>query len=353
MKVSRLLGYSVAFAAAVGLAITVSSPAEAQKNVRIKMHSAWPSSMVILGESGKRVAEHVTALSQKSLTLKHHEPGALVPAYEYFDSVQSGATPAAFGSPGINVGKLPPLAFFAAVPFGPRPGEYIAWVNHGGGKELLDEIYGGLGLYAVYPCAVLAPETAGWFKFEIKSLDQLSGMKIRFFGYGGKVLSKFGVSPQLLAGGDIYPALERGVIDAAEFSMPVMDEHFGFYEIAKHYYFPGWHQPASLQSLEFHKPTYDGLSDYHKLVLKAACDANVMITLGESEAFQFPAIKRMQAKGVNVHRWSDDQLAKFRTTWDQVVREDAASDPVFKKVWDSYNKFREDYKLWGNLAYVD
>ena len=347
---------TASLAAATALAVATSAaifPAQAADKTTLKMHMAWPGSMVILGESGKRVAKFITKLSQKTLPVRAFEPGALVPAYNYFDSITNGSVPMAFGSPGIHVGKLPALAFFSSLPFGPRPGEYYAWMEHGGGQEILDEFYKRHNLKAVHPCATLAPETAGWFKKEIKSLEDLRGMKIRWFGYGGKILSKFGVSPQFLAGGGIYPALERGVIDATEFSMPVMDEHFGFYQIAKHYYFPGWHQPSSLQTVEFHRPVYEGLTDHHKLVVDAACKLNNYMSLAESEAFQFPAIKRMQAKGVIVHRWSDESLEKLRVKWQELAAAEQKNDPDFAKVWASYSKFREDYKIWGKLAYVN
>jgi TRAP-type mannitol/chloroaromatic compound transport system substrate-binding protein len=353
MTLSRLFKIPLGLALAVAVTGATTMSAEAQKTVRLKMHAAWPASMVILGVGGKRVSELVTTLSQKTLVIQHFEPGALVPAYNYWDSLTNGSVKVAFGSPGIHVGKLPALAFFSSMPFGPRPGEYYAWVEFGGGKELLDEFFKRHNLKAVHPCGTLAPETAGWFKTHIKTLDELNGMKIRFFGYGGKVLTKFGVSPQFLAGGDIYPALERGVIDATEFSMPVMDEHFGFYQIAKHYYFPGWHQPASLASMEWYRPTWEGLSEHHKLVVEMACKMNNYLSLAESEAFQFPAIKRMQAKGVKVHRWSDKALGRLRTAWNELAAEEYKNDKDFAKVWDAYSKFRADYKIWGDLAYVD
>ncbi len=353
MTLSRLLKIPLGIAVAVAMTGVIATSAGAQKKVKLKMHAAWPGSMVILGESAKRIADWTTELSQGTLVLQHFEPGALVPAYNYWDSLTNGSVKVAFGSPGIHVGKLPALAFFASMPFGPRAAEYYAWFEFGGGQELLDKLYKRHNLKAITPCATLAPETAGWFKKEIKTLDELNGMKIRFFGYGGKVLTKFGVSPQFLAGGDIYPALERGVIDATEFSMPVMDEHFGFYQIAKHYYFPGWHQPASLQAIEFYRPTWDGLSDHHKLIVKAACKLNNYISLAESEAFQFPAIKRMQAKGVKVHRWSDKALGRLRAAWEELAAEEYKNDKDFAMVWDSYSKFRADWKVWGDLAYVD
>jgi TRAP-type mannitol/chloroaromatic compound transport system substrate-binding protein len=253
----------IAAAALVGACLAGAQGVSAQDKVRWKMHAAFPSNMKVLGTNGVRVAETVTKLSGGSLTLRHFEPNALVPAYTYIDALGQGSVESAYGVAGVHVAKNPALAFFAAVPFGPPPGEYLAWIKHGGGGALMDEMYGKLNVKGLV-CGILPPEASGWYRQEIKSLADLSGKKIRFFGYGGKVLEKFGVSPQLLAPGDIYPALELGTIDATEFSIPSADEGLGLHQVAKHYYFPGWHQPSTLQQLEMHKPAYDKLSAEHK-----------------------------------------------------------------------------------------
>ena len=199
---------------------------------------------------------------------------------------------------------------------------------------------------------MIPPEASGWFRKEIKSLEDLRGLKIRFFGYGGKVLEKFGVSPQFIAGGDIYPALELGTIDATEFSSPVIDEGFGFHQIASHYYFPGWHQQTTLFEFSMHKDTYGKLTKVQKSIIQMACDAMIAITLAEGEATQFGAMKRFQAKGVTLHRWSDETLSRLEAAWSDIIKEEVASNADVAKVYASYSKFRADYKIWADMGYL-
>ena len=179
--------------------------------------STYAGSLTQLGTLGKYVAEQLKVVTDGEIELVFQEPGALVPALEVFDAVASGAVEAGWSTPGYWAGKVPALQLMAAVPFGPQAGEYIAWMKFGGGNELFTEIYEKYGIHSV-PSGIIAPEASGWFRNEIKSVDDLKGLKMRFFGLGAKVMEKMGVSTQLLAGGDIFPALELGTIDATEFS---------------------------------------------------------------------------------------------------------------------------------------
>jgi TRAP-type mannitol/chloroaromatic compound transport system substrate-binding protein len=200
---------------------------------------------------------------------------------------------------------------------------------------------------------MVAPEASGWFRKEVKSVEDLRGLKMRFLGLGARVIEKFGVSTQLLVPGDIYPALELGTIDATEFSMPVIDEGLGFHQIAKHNYYPGWHQQGTLLDVIVHKPKYDALSEYHKNVLRIACESNLLTTFVESEAAQFGAMGRMKEKGVTMHRWPEEILATFEKAWAEVVEAEAARDADFKRVYESYASFREQYAVWREMGYVN
>ena len=184
------------------------------------------------------------------------------------------------------------------MPFGPNVGEFLAWKWFGGGNKLREEIYAKHGMTAV-DCFCIGPETSGWFRKEVKSLNDLKGMKMRFFGLGAQVMQKLGVSTQLLAAADIYPALERGVIDATEFSMPMMDIKLGFHQIAKFNYFPGWHQQVSCSEFLMNKTAYDKLPAPYKTMIEVAGQAQVIVTLAESEYAQFGAMAEMrrQAQG--------------------------------------------------------
>src|SRR5262245_42402352 len=194
--------------------------ANAQDKIRWKMQSAFGSTLTHLGPSGVRFSKDIERMSGGKFEVKFYEPGALIPPLECFDAVSKGSIESCWTTPGYHTGKYPSLAFFTTVPFGPGFGEFLAWKWFGGGNKLREEIYAKHDLYAV-DCFCIGPETSGWFRTEIKSVDDLKGLKMRFFGLGAQVMQKLGVSTQLLAAADIYQALERGVLDATEFSMPM------------------------------------------------------------------------------------------------------------------------------------
>ena len=211
-----------------------------------------------------------------------------------------------------------------------------------------DEIYEKHGMVAK-DCFCIAPETSGWFRKEIKSIDELKGLKMRFFGLGAQVMAKLGVSTQLLAAADIYPALERGVIDATEFSMPAMDVKLGFHQIAKFNYFPGWHQQVSCSHLLMNKKAWDALPEPYRAMIEVAGQAQIAYTYAETEAFQFDVMAEMRDKHkVQVKRWSDKDLATFEKAWLDVLSEELAKDPLFKKIADHYLDFRKKYAIWGD-----
>ncbi len=345
MSLLRILKTVAVFAVAGSFVFALGGQAEAKK-VRWKMQSTWGSKLPHLGWSAVRFAEDVKVMSDGDLVLKFFEPGALIPALECFDSVSKGSLQSCWTTPGYHTGKYPALSFFTAVPFGPGFGEYMAWKIFGGGNELRDEIYKKHDLIAIDNLAI-GPETSGWFREPITSLDQLKGMKMRFFGLGAKVMQKMGVSTQLLAGGDIYPALEKGVIDATEFSMPAMDISYGFYQIAKYNYFPGWHQQTSVSELLMNRTAWNKLSKAHQRMISVALGHQIQYTYAETEAKNFGAMLEMRTKhGVKTMRWEDSVLAKFEQAWVDVVAEESAKDPLFKKVADSFYSFRADYKIW-------
>ena len=200
--------------------------------------------------------------------------------------------------------------------------------------------------------ATIPPETSGWFREPIESLDQLKGLKMRFFGVGAKVMQKLGVSTQQLAGGDIYPALELGTIDATEFSMPAIDRSYGFYQIAKYNYFPGWHQQSTTNEVLVNKANWESLEDVKKAQFEVACKANIGVELAEGEALQPAAMIANQKDGVTNVTWSDEVLNTLREKWEEVLQEELAANPDVQKLWDSYTAFHEEYKVWGEMGYL-
>ena len=322
------------------------------KPVRWKMASSFSGNLVLLGTQGHFVEERVQTLSGGTMELRFFEPGALVPALEIFDAVSTGSVNAGWTGSGYWAGKVPALQFFTAVPFGPDAGEGLAWMYYGGGLEMMQEIYARHNIYS-QPCSLISPEGSGWFTKEINSVEDLQGLKMRFFGLGAKVMEKLGVSTQLLAAGDIFPALELGTIDATEFSNPAIDLDLGFYQVAKHYYFPGWHQPMSMIELMINLDDWNSLTNTQQEIINAVCRESLLQGFAHGEAIQFSALQELQAKGVTVHRWSPEIMESLKTAWDEVVEEEAANNDEFARVWNSLKEFRKGYKIWGDLGYLD
>ena len=338
-------------AVAAATVFTLSAADADAKKVRWKMHAAFGKNVAVLGPVPYRIADMVREMSGGDFDIKVFEPGALAGGYAYYDPISQGAFEAAYGTPGANQGKNSALAFASAWPFGPGFLEFNAWLLQGGGLEMIGELYAKDGIKHFY-CGGVPPETSGWFREPVESLDQLKGMKMRFFGMGAKVMQKFGVATQQLAGGDIYPALELGTIDATEFSMPAIDRSYGFYQIAKYNYFPGWHQQFTTNEILINMDVWNKLSDAHKAMFQAACTANIAHQLAEGEALQPAAMKANEADGVTMITWPDAILDELRVKWDEVLQEELAANPDVKAFWDSYSAFHEEYKVWGDLGYL-
>ncbi|MCZ4273407.1 TRAP transporter substrate-binding protein [Maritalea porphyrae] len=321
--------------------------------VKLKMGSSFPSSQPLLGTSGVDFAKTVTAITGGDVQVKFYEPGALVPAFEILDAVGSGTIDAGWANPGYHTKNDIAFALFSAVPFGPRASEYAAWMFYGGGSEMLNEkLYSKFNVHSEI-CGVSPPETAGWFRKEINNLDELKGMKMRFFGLGARVMQKLGVDTQLLPGGDIYPALERGTIDATEYSMPAVDENAGFYQLAKYNYFPGWHQQSTLQDFIINLDIWNGMSDGQRLAIRTACRASFTNMLAEGEAINGAALTRLQNDhGVNIRQWSDEQLAVFEENWAVVAEELQKESATFAEAWSALQEFRSEYNVWKSNAYL-
>ena len=342
---------TIATAAFVATTIVMMPQAEAQKRVRWKMHSAFGKNIAVIGPVGHRLADRVKAMSGGKFDIKVFEPGALAGGYAYYDPIAKGAFEAAYGTPGANQGKNSAYAFRSTWPFGPGIGEFLAWMKYGGGEKIASELYAKDNIKYNF-CGMISPETSGWFREEIKSLDQLKGLKMRFFGMGAKVMQKFGVSTQQLAGGDIYPALELGTIDATEFSMPAIDRSFGFHQIAKFNYFPGWHQQATTNEIIVNMDKWNELPDEYKAMFEAACTAGMVDEIADGEASQFQAMIDNEKDGVKNMVWPDEILDQFRAKWDEVLAEEIASNPDVKKLWESYSSFHDKYKVWGERGYL-
>lgn len=314
-----------------------------------RMASAYSGSMTQIGTLAKRVSQEIWRVSGGEMEIKFHEPETLVPTAELFDAVESGAIDVAFASPGLWKDKVSALQLFSSVPFGPAPSEFIAWFYFGGGRELYEEIYHRNNIHGVI-CGIIAPEASGWFRKEILTVEDLRGLKVNFFGLGADVLEKLGVETSTLGDGEIFSALKSGAIDAAEFSMPAIDLQLGLPEMAKHYYFPGWHQPSTLFELMINLDKWEALPPTAKARVETVCGDNLRYGLAEGEATQFAALKTIYAQGVSIHRWPSEIVEALELAWLQVAAEQSKADKDFKRVWKSMTAFREDYSIWRDLG---
>lgn len=342
-------------AVAAALSLTVAaSPALAAKKVLLKTPIAFATKLPGLGTTIKWVGDRMATLSDGKVKMKVYEPGKLIAPFEILESVSSGKVNSGYTTAGYWAGKIPAAPLFSAVPFGPEAGEYLGWLYYGNGGKLYQEMYDQAGYNVhVEVCGVIAPETSGWFTKEINSPEDLKGLKMRFFGLGGQVMQKLGVSTSLLPGGEIFPALEKKAIDATEFSMPAIDKLLGFHKIAKYNYFPGWHQQATVFELLINKDVWNKMDEHQQMVINTICRAATADSFAMTEAIQAEAMEENVAKnGVINKRWSDEMLGVFQSTWTQVAEEQSAADPFFKKVFDDLSNFRGSYDIWESHAFL-
>jgi TRAP-type mannitol/chloroaromatic compound transport system substrate-binding protein len=334
--------------AASALLCSALTPGEAQAQRALDVASTFPKGMVYLGEGAENLAKLLEDVSGGELKMRVHGAGDLVPALEVFNAVSSGAVPAGWDWIGYWAGTVPVTGLMGAMPFGPDPQVFLGWMWEGGGLEILQRAYDDYNV-KVLPCHLTAPEAGGWFNKEINSPDDFQGLLMRISGLGGKVINKLGASSQLIAGGEIYVALERGRIEATEFSLPIIDKSLGFQNITKYYYFPGWHQPASWNSLIINMDTWNEYSEQQQDQFWAACRANIIWSMASPLTSQKPVLDEFRAAGVEIQRFPEPVLAALREASAEVLQEEAANDPIFKEALDSLNAYMETANEWLEL----
>ncbi|WP_293267625.1 TRAP transporter substrate-binding protein [Neptunomonas sp.] len=343
----------ISTAVLAGVAATAMMPAQAADKMLLKTPIAFGSHLPALGTPIVWVADQLKLVTDGKMKMKIYEPGKLVSPPEILDAVSSGKVNSGYATAGYWQGKMPAAALFSAVPFGPEAGEYMAWMYYGNGLKLYQEMYDTNGFNVkVIPCAIISPETSGWFNKEINTPADLKGLNMRFFGLGASVMEKMGVSTSQLPGGEIFGALEKGAIDASEFSQPAIDQRLGFHKIMKYNYFPGWHQQATIFELLVNKDAWGKMSKGQQATVENTCKASMTNAIAEGEAMQFPVMAKAKENGVEIRYWNDTMLAAFEEKWDEVVVEKSAADPFFKKVWDDLNTFRTGYNLWESNAFL-
>lgn len=327
------------------------TPAATTAKLNWRVPVAFATTLEVLGDNILWVTAAIERSSGGTMLVRPYEPGEIVPTLNIVDAVREGKVPAGYTWLGYDQGKIPASPLLGAVPFGMEPWEYIAWWYDAGGRELAEALYAKYGVRPLL-CGLIGPETAGWFRQPIDDLSDLAGLKIRFAGLGGKVIERLGASVTMLPGGEIFQALEKGAIDATEFSLPNVDEALGFDRVAKLNYYPGWHQTYTASHLVIHEQRWQAITPAQRAILETACTAGVTRNLAKSEAKQGPVLAGFAAKGVTAVRLPLPILRELQAVADEVLAEEAANDDDFRRIHDSQRAFREQYATWKRFAYL-
>ena len=327
-------------AASQGGAAVISGP-----RVEWRVASSFSPSMDISQGGPLRVAERIAALTEGRFTMRVFAQNELVPGLQVMDAVQAGTTQAGFTAGYYYIGKHPGLAFDSAVPFGFDARQQNAWLYHGGGLELLREIHSEFGIIN-FPCGNTGCQMGGWFREPINSVADLNGLRMRIPGIGGEVMTRMGVSVQVLAGGDIYPALERGAIDACEWVGPYEDLKLGFQMIAKNYYTPGWWEPGPTLTLQVNQEAFDALPTVYQEMLAEVCKEVNFNMLCQYDAANPQALVTFAEEGVRLRAFPDDILEAAWRESNAYLEEQAAAHAGFRKIYGSFKAFRETIFPW-------
>ena len=318
---------------------------------RWRVPGAFASTMPVLGDNPLYVFDIVNRASNGVFELVLSEPGEIVPPFSITDAVRDGKVEAGYVWVGYDQGKIPASPLLGAVPFGMEPWEYSAWWFEAGGRELAEKLYLKHNMHPIY-CGMTGPETAGWFRKKIESLDDLQGLKIRFAGLGGKVIERLGASVTMLPGGEIFQALEKGAIDATEFALPIVDQNLGFSRVAKYNYYPGWHQTFTASHLMVNLQVWQSLTHSEQALLEVGCTAGVIRNLSNSEAKQGAIIAGFGELGVSAEVLPEPLLRELEQVTRAVIDEEAARDADFAEILASQRAFRENYAHWKSRAYL-
>lgn len=339
-------------AAMIAIGLAMGGFAQA-KDLRWKMPVAFATKLPGLGSPAAWVADKLNTASDGSIKVKVYEPKELVPPFEILQSVSDGKVDAGYTWIGYDQGKVPAVPLFAAVPFGLKPPAFAGWYFYGGGHDMLQKVYANKGFNVhAQLCGIIGPETAGWYKEPITSLEDYKGMKIRFAGLGGKVLEKLGASVTMLPGGELFQALEKGTIDATEFSMPAIDQILGFNQVVKNNLFPGWHQPFTAQYMLINGDAWKAASAAQKALVETTCTAGTLMGLAEGEYKNGPVLTKLAEEGINVGQIPMPILKQLKEVTNEVLAEQAAADADFKMVLESQQAFQKDYVIWDENAYL-
>ncbi len=330
---------------------TASPGGDSPLRIHWRMPVAFATNLPVLGDNALYVTDTIRAASDGALRIDPYDPNEIVPPFSITDAVRDRKVEAGYSWLGYDQGRIPASPLIGAVPFGMEPWEFSAWWFEAGGRELGQALYAKQNTHIMF-CGISGPETAGWFRNRIDSLEQMRGLKIRFAGLGGKVIERVGASVTMLPGGEIFQALEKGAIDATEYSLPIVDEKLGFNRIARYNYYPGWHQPSTAVHMLVNLDVWNSLASHDQQLIETACTAGVTRNLARSEGLQGAVMAGFPELGVSAETLPEDVLRELQRVSEAVILEEAEKDADFRKILESQQAFRADYAIWKSRAYL-
>jgi TRAP-type mannitol/chloroaromatic compound transport system substrate-binding protein len=334
-----------------GILAAGSAPAIAQTPGEIKwrLASSFPKSLDTIFGAAEVISKRVAAATNNKFQIQVFAGGEIVPPFGVVDAVQNATVQCCHTAPYYFFGKDPTFAFGCAIPFGMNARQQNAWMLHGGGRQLYNDFLKEYNIVS-FGAGNTGAQMGGWFRKEIKTVADLKGLKMRIGGTGGLPLQKLGVVPQQIPGGDIYPSLEKGTIDAAEWVGPYDDEKLGFYKVAKFYYYPGWWEGGPELDLFVNTKAYTDLPKDYQNILESACaEANIDM-LAKYDALNPPALKRLLGNGVKLQPFSNDIMAACYKATREVYEDIGGKNEKFKKIYEPWKKFRTDEVEWFSIA---
>lgn len=341
----------LAGAASTGAAGALATPAVAQESYEYRMVTTWPKDLPGLGTGAQWFADTVTAASGGRLKVQLFSAGEIVPAFEAIDAVASGTVEMGHGAPYYWKGKSAATEFISNIPFGLTAQEYNAWYHFGGGRDLADEVYREQLGCKYLICGNTGIQHPGWSRVEIKSEEDVKGLKVRMPGLGGEAMQRLGATVVNVPGGEVGPALASGAIDYAEWNNPYGEASLGFWRHAKYYVTPGWHEPGTVLELFVNTAAWDALPDDLKTLVEAVAFATTNVMLAEFTARSAPVLQSfLDDHGVVINRLPDELLIKLGDAVGEVIAEKAEADPMVKKVYASLNKFRKEQMVYSQVT---
>lgn len=337
--------------AAVATASTLAAPALAQSmpEVKWRLASSFPKSLDTIYGAGEYFAKRVAGLTDNKFQIRVFAAGEIVPGLQVLDSVQNETVECGHTASYYYVGKDPTFAFDTAVPFGLNTRQHNAWVYQGGGLELMRDFYKAYNVTS-FLVSHTGAQMGGWWRKEIKSPEDMKGVKMRIGGFAGQVMSKLGVVPQQIAGGEIYPALEKGTIDAAEWVGPYDDQKLGFNKVAPFYYYPGWWEGSAALTLYVGLKAWASLPPAYQEAITAATADTVSWSVAKYDAQNPKALRELVASGTKFLPFPQSVMEACFNAANELYADTVAKNPKFKKVFEPWKQFRSEQVLWFRVV---